>query len=240
MSDRPALLPVLVRPRYAGNVGSVLRLAANFGVPEVAVVAPEFDPDDPDLVRMAMGAGDLVRLTEADSLSQAVARCQLVVATSSSRDRDPRFVIDLEEAVSLATDAPVAGVALVFGPERGGLRREEFQQAHMAATIPTSPAFPVLNLAQAAAVVVAAFSRGRYLLAPPVSPMDTPASAAEMAGAMAHLRAVLLDTGYLDPLNPDRVMEQIARLVGRAVPTRREVTILRGIASHINYLAQKK
>lgn len=239
MTIPPQLLPVLVRPRYAGNVGSVLRLAANFGLDEVTVVDPEYDPDDPDLDRMAMGSGELVRLVAADCLPAALAACDAVVATSSSRDRDPRSVLNLEEAVHRVTLSGASRIALVFGPERSGLRRQEFQLAHMAATVPTSPQFPVLNLAQAAAVVIAAFARGRYEPTPPISPMDRSARAVEISAALAQLRGVLLATGFLDPLNPDRVMEQIARLIGRAVPTRREVAILRGIASHLDYLSRR-
>lgn len=233
------LLPVLVRPRYAGNVGSVLRLAANFSVPAVMVVEPHFDPDDPDLTRMATGAAERVRLEEGGTLREAVASCDLVVATSSSRDRDPRVVLELDAVVARAVASGPSRIALVFGPERGGLRREEFQVCHMAATIPTCPAFPVLNLAQAAAIVIAAFTRERFRAPDHPSPMDRPATGADLAEGLDHLRRVLLASGFLDPCNPDRVMEQIGRMVGRAIPSKREVAILRALAAHLAFLARR-
>jgi TrmH family RNA methyltransferase len=233
------LMPVLVRPRYAGNVGSVLRLAANFSVPAVMMVDPHFDPDDPDLTRMATGATERVCLEETGTLREAVAACDLVVATSSSRDRDPRVVLELDTVVARAAAAQPSRIALVFGPERGGLRREEFQVCHMAATIPSCPEFPVLNLAQAAAIVVAAFSRERFSAPEPPTPMDRPATGADLVEGLDHLRGVLLESGFLDPCNPDRIMEQIGRLVGRAIPSKREVAILRALAAHMAYLTRR-
>ncbi|HPC82129.1 MAG TPA: TrmH family RNA methyltransferase [Thermoanaerobaculaceae bacterium] len=230
---------VLVRPRYAGNIGSALRLAANFGVPELVLVAPACDLDDPELIRMAMGGRDLVRVTETDSLEAAVAGSDLVLATTSSRSRDQRRVLTVPQARELLASNRPHRVAAVFGPERGGLSAGELRVCHARVTVPTSPALPVLNLAQAVAIVVAGLHEGTISPPPPRSAMDHPAPWEDLSAAVAHLERALLASGVLDPQNPARVMDQVRRWLGRTVPTRREVALLRALAAHVEYLISR-
>ena len=90
---------VLVRPRYAGNVGAAVRVAANFSVPEVVLVEPTCPlDDDPEFVRMAMGAEKLVAIASLPTLADAVADRQLVIGTTSTRNRDPRAIHTPAEA----------------------------------------------------------------------------------------------------------------------------------------------
>jgi tRNA/rRNA methyltransferase len=56
-----------------------------------------------------------------------------------------------------------------------------------------------------------------------------------MEQALADLRAALLDVGYLDPLNPDHILDELRRLIARAGPTPREVTLLRGLARQVGW-----
>jgi tRNA C32,U32 (ribose-2'-O)-methylase TrmJ len=129
-------------------------------------------------------------------------------------------------------------VALVFGPERGGLSAGELRSCQLLLAVPTNPDFPVLNLAQAVAAVLAILPHS-FSLPVPRSDVDLPAHAGDFQAALAHLSAALLETGYLDPVNPSRIEDQLRRLFGRAAPTARELAILRGIASHITYLHRR-
>lgn len=227
---------VLVRPRYAGNVGAVVRLAANFGVPEVTLVAPECLRDDPEFIRMAMGAEKIVRVAEAADLPAAIADAGLALATSSGRHRDRRAVQSPASAATLVRAAAADVVALVFGAERSGLRQRELRQCHATLSVPTDPAFPVLNLAQAVAIVVWSLRSNPAAAAPITDPLDGPAPAGELQAALAHLREVMLSSGFLDPNNPARVMSQFQRWFGRTVPTRRELALLHALAAHMAYL----
>lgn len=231
---------VLVRPRYPGNVGAAVRVAANFSVTELALVEPACPLDDePEFVRMAMGAEKLVTISSTPTLAQAVADCQLVIATTSTRHRDPRAIHTPGEARARMRDAGAEAVALVFGPERGGLSREELRGCHLVLGVPTNPAFPVLNLAQAVGIVLAAFSEDGSVVPPPPDPMDQPATHEEFSAAITHLEEVLLSSGYLDPHNPARVTDQFRRWFGRTVPTRRELALLHALAAHVTYLLKR-
>lgn len=232
------LVPILVRPRYPGNVGSVLRAAANFGATRLLVVAPQCELSDMELVRMAMGAEKAVALEASQTLAEAVAPFPVAVGFTSLRERDPRGVYSVWELPALLSgQAPT--VALVFGPERGGLSREELALCSHLATIPTNPAFPVMNVAQAAAVALAVLSRGSYQPSHPRLREDLPATREEVEKALAHLQDVLLASKFLDPNNPRRVFDQIRRVVGRGLPSGREVKILHALAAHVAFLATR-
>lgn len=233
-----SFVPVLVRPRYAGNVGSVLRAAANFGTRAVIVVEPKCDLADLELVRMAMGAEKVVSVHTAPALAQALAPFPVAVGFSSLRERDPRGVRSLWELPEVLAEV-TGDVALVFGPERGGLSREELAACSHLATIPTDPDFPVMNLAQAAAVVLAVLSRGSFSVPRPRLAEDLPAARGEVEHALDHLQAVLLQSKFLDPNNPRRVFDQIRRVVGRGLPSGREVKILHALAAHIAFLSRR-
>jgi TrmH family RNA methyltransferase len=231
---------VLVRPRYAGNVGAAVRAAANFAVNQLTLVEPACPlEDDPEFVRMAMGGEALVGISRAPTLSAAVADCQLAVATTSDRNRDRRGVHTPAEVKQSLGGAEAQTVALVFGPERGGLTRDELHRCHLALAVPTNPAFPVLNLAQAVGIVLAGFAEGIAAIPPPPDPMDQAATHGQLAAAVAHLEDSLLASGYLDPHNPARVTDQFRRWFGRTVPTRREVALLHALAAHITYLLKR-
>jgi TrmH family RNA methyltransferase len=231
---------VLVRPRYGGNVGSAVRVAANFGIREVVLVDPGcILDDDPEYVRMAMGGERLVALATVPTLGEAIGGVEVAVATTSARRRDPRAILSPAEAADRLAESRAHDIALVFGSERGGLSREELNSCHMAMAVPTDPAFPVLNLAQAVGIVLALISPSAFELAAPPDPMDRPAPHAEFQAAFAHLEAVLLESGYLDPQNPARVADQLRRWLGRTVPTRRELALLHALAAHVTYLAKR-
>lgn len=230
---------VLVRTRYAGNIGSAVRLAGNFGVPELVLVTPGCDLDDPEFIRMAMGGQDLVRVSESGSLDEAVQGFDLVLATSSSRARDQRRVLTLPEARELLAQRRPRSVAVVFGHERGGLSANELRTSHVRVTVPTASALPVLNLAQAVAIVVAGLCEGRIEPAVPRAAMDHPAPWEDLSSAFSHLQEALLASGVLDTENPARIMDQVRRWLGRTVPTRREVALLHALAAHLEYLTTR-
>ena len=49
----------------------------------------------------------------------------------------------------------------------------------------------------------------------------------------------LLGIGYLDPQNPGLIVAELRRLIARAQPTLREVTLLRGMGRQIQWAARR-
>jgi TrmH family RNA methyltransferase len=125
-------------------------------------------------------------------------------------------------------------VALVFGNETRGLRREDLDRCDLVINSPTEEDFPVLNLAQSIAILTAFIS----MEAKKVPPLrELPATQAEVEQLMLHLRQSLLTIGFLDPQSPQRILRKIRRLFGRAGITENEVAILRGICRQMEWAA---
>ncbi|MGB6694229.1 MAG: RNA methyltransferase [Terracidiphilus sp.] len=150
-SQRDQLEVVLVSPRNPLNIGAAARAMANFGFSRLVVVAP-YKPHWRE-AKSAVGAEELLttaRTTE--SLQEAIADCTLVLGTGTLAHRKPEQPI-----VSLPSLAPIlqgktGRVALVFGPEKHGLTRDDLALCHHLVEIPTHPGQPSMNLGQAVAV----------------------------------------------------------------------------------------
>jgi TrmH family RNA methyltransferase len=145
---------VLVSPRNPLNIGAVARAMANFGFERLGVVAP-YAPHWRE-ARSAIGAPELLQgAIETSSLADAVKDCTLVIGTGTLTHRKPeQRVISLPSLAALIQRELARGgrIALVFGPEKHGLTRDDLSYCHVLAEIPTDPRQPSMNLGQAAAV----------------------------------------------------------------------------------------
>jgi tRNA/rRNA methyltransferase len=145
---------VLVSPRNPLNIGAAARAMANFGFRHLVVVAP-YEPHWRE-AKSAIQAEELLQNAAAcNALAEAVADCTLVIGTGTLAHRRPeQTVIPLPEMTPLIDVEFARGgrVALVFGPEKRGLTREDLALCHMLVEIPTDPRQPSMNLGQAVAV----------------------------------------------------------------------------------------
>jgi tRNA/rRNA methyltransferase len=145
---------VLVSPRNPLNIGAAARAMANFGFSRLTVVAP-YEAHWRE-ARSAVGAPELLAAaTETATLAEAVAGCTLVAGTGTVTHRKPeQAVVPLPELAPLVGRELASGgrVAVVFGPEKHGLTRDDLSFCHLLIEIPTDPRQPSMNLGQAVAV----------------------------------------------------------------------------------------
>jgi TrmH family RNA methyltransferase len=228
---------ILVEPSLAGNIGAAMRVAANFGVRRLELVNPAVMVDDPELRRWACGAETRLDCHCWESLASAAANYRTVVASASGRGRKNLPVLTPAEAAPCLVERGLDDVALVFGNETRGLRREDIDRCDLVVRIPTDPDFPVLNLAQAVAILVSTIRAADETAA---STNVEPAPQDEIDGLMSHLEQSLLTIGFLDPQSPQRILRQLRRFFGRAAITASEVKILRGICRQMEWAAGAK
>jgi tRNA/rRNA methyltransferase len=168
---------VLVSPRNPLNVGAVARAMANFGFTRLTVVAP-FAPHWRE-AQSAVGAPELLlQARETETLAEAIAECALVIGTGTLTYRKPeQAVISLPHLPPLveAGLARNGRVAIVFGPEKHGLTREDLSWCHALIEIPTDSRQPSMNLGQAVAVCLYELS-SRSVSAPVTVPVADPVS----------------------------------------------------------------
>jgi TrmH family RNA methyltransferase len=199
------------------------------------LVNPRVGPEDEEVRRWACGAGDHLEIEIFTTLTEAAAGYRALIGTASGRGRDHQPVISPSEAArALALRGPEHS-ALLFGNETSGLSREDLDRCDLVVRVPTTPEFPVLNLTQTIAIVLAYLSM--EIEPVPASPVE-PACHDSMEGLMGHLGDALLAIGFLDADNPDRILRQIRRLLGRAGASEHEVAILRGMCRQILWAAR--
>jgi TrmH family RNA methyltransferase len=225
---------VLVRPSRPANVAAACRAMKNMGLRTLWLVEAKAGLDEPSSRALAYGAWDVLDgARRAASLVEAVSASGAVVGTSAldvAGAWTPRRLA--AEASSLAGGRPLS---LVFGPESTGLSAAERALCHRLVRIPSDPEQPSLNLAQA--VLVLAYELRLGLLAgadtADATQAETRASAGEVEQAIGELRDGLLEIGYLDAQNPERILAELRGLVTRARPTPRELLLLRGLARQV-------
>lgn len=246
---RPGLRVVLLGPRRGANVGAACRAIKNMGAGDLVVVGGDYDADEAR--RTAVHAADLFDArVEAATLEDAVACCRFVVGTTSRGNpwNIPVGDIDavFDEARGRALDA--GDLALVFGPEDRGLNNDELSRCHRAATIPTAGEYDSLNLAQAVVVCLYEWRRGgrasatRTAAPRPASREDgaaVAADAAAVAAALADLRLVLEEIGFLHGDQDERVMATVSSMLTRGGLDEREVRILRGLVRQVRWASRR-
>ncbi len=225
---------VLVEPSHPGNLGAVVRAAANFGVGRLELVRPLVPVDDPDVLARGRGGERHLRLGRWDDFSEATAGYRTLVGTVSGRARPGLPTITPPELVHELGRRGVDDAALLFGNETSGLRRDHLDRCDLVVTIPTVAHFPVLNLAQAVAILLGYIAiQGTH----EIERAPRPATQERVDGLMEHLASTLLTIGFLDPQSPHRILRKLRRLFGRAGITDNEVAVLRGVCRQMDWAA---
>jgi len=240
---------VVVEPETPGNVGTIARAMKNFGLDDLKLVNPPELAEDGEAYGFAGHAREDV-LPNADEVTfeEVVASYHTVGTTAitgeddQSHERFP-FKTPVELRESLETvDAPTA---IVFGREGRGLNNEELSQLDEVCSIPADDDYPVLNLGQAATVLLYEL---RDLTVGETQLPDTEVTRAPEADVErfhGFFEEFLASTGQREHVREKNAL-LMRRLLGRAHPTEREIHSLLGTfrkantkLEHADHLAAK-
>ena len=232
---------VLVAPQGALNIGSVARAMGNFGFSRLRLVTPEVDHLGEQARRMAVKAAPILEQAVIyDDLKSALADCQIALGTTRRFGKYREDFLHPDEIGEyIAPWCEKGEAALVFGREDKGLLTEELDLCQRFITIPTDAGLPSMNLAQSVGICLYELSRAGYA-------GDTRHGRKVLANGQTleslydHMRQTLLDIGYLDPQNPDHILHTYRRIFGRALLNDREVRILRGMFSRIDWVESER
>jgi len=243
---------VLFKPKSPGNVGAAARVLKNMGLRDLRIVggtdlAPltaaseEPDPHHRHISAktMAVHGRDILAAAEIHGgLDSALADRTLVVGTTARAGLYRSEARSIREvSAELARLSEANRIALVFGPEDCGLTNEELKLCQRLVTIPTAPAYPSLNLAQAVMIVAyeLMLAAGAARVLPPALQWARSSEVDAMLGRMAK---ALIAIGFLPEDTPDHIMFALRAILGRAGLRPRELDILNGIASQISWFAE--
>lgn len=229
---------VLSHTSHPGNIGATARAMKTMGLSQLYLVNPKSFPDNEADAR-ASNARDILEAAHVcASLEEAIGDTFLVAAlTARSRDLPHPTCNARQAAAELIQHAHHRPVALLFGRESVGLTSEEISHCQLTVQIPANPVYSSLNLA--AAVQIMAYELRMVLeeadvAHKPDTHLPEPASLHEIEGLHNHLEQVMIQSGFLDPTQPKRLMRRMRRLFARTRLEKEEVNILRGLLTAVN------
>ncbi|MDB5591853.1 TrmH family RNA methyltransferase [Enterovirga sp.] len=229
MALPPAI--ILVEPQLPENIGMAARAMANFGLPELRLVAPREGWPHEGARSPAAGATAILDAAAAfASTAEAVGDLAYVVATTARSRGQMKRVLTPWDAMAELRSRSLAGqrTAILFGRERTGLSNDDVSVADAILTFPVDPAFTSLNLA--AAVLLAGYEwrrSGEDVGAVPAAP--SPAPRAALLGLFAQLEGELDAVGYYPAGKRPSMTRNMRDMLLRLAPTEQDVRTWRGV-----------
>lgn len=241
MSPDP-LSVILVEPRGPINIGAVCRVMKNFGFTRLRLVNPCRHYRSMIAKKMALTALDILDAAEIhDTLAAALSDIQIAVGTTRRFGKYRKhFFTPRAAAVKLAADYPGQRWALVMGPEDTGLQTQDLDLCQHVITIPTHDLYPSMNLSHALSILLYELS---MVLEPDRQPVPRDKKLArgnELDPMYRHMRDTLTRIGFLDRQNPDHLLRTFRRIFGQAGLTPRDVRIIRGLMSKIDWVDSQR
>ena len=139
---------VLLRPKWARNLGYVARAMKNFGLRKLTLVDSQIGSWN-DAYQMAVHANDILENARTMELKEALGSATWIVGTSNNPPPGTLQMTPREVAEeTLVRGAPT----LLFGGEIHGLEPSELLHCHVVSSVPTAPEQSSLNLAHAVCV----------------------------------------------------------------------------------------
>jgi tRNA/rRNA methyltransferase len=226
---------VLVEPQSPGNIGMTCRAMKNMGLRELRLVKG-CDRFHPDSLKFAVAARDLLEEARVfPDLASALADCTLTAGTTRRHGKYRQEILAPPELAAIFREraAPDCRAALVFGREDSGLTTDELSLCRWHATIPSAEEYGSLNLSQA--VLVFCYELGKAGVSPGGGRENPPATSAEMESMFSQMDACLQKIGFLNEQNPGHIMRSLRRIFFRSELDGREVAILRGMLTQIDW-----
>lgn len=191
---------------------------------------------------MAWDAKDLLHARrEHPSLEEALARASFVAGTTWRPPQGHDVLAPRPLARALLEAAGRGEVALLLGQESIGLTLEALGRCQILGSIPTSPRYGSLNLAQAALLflyeirmaAMEASGEPPVPAAPPLEGAGSPPHRSEVEAFYGRLESVLEEIGFFEGDSRRHMALELRKLFNRSIATRRELAILEGIVHRI-------
>jgi tRNA/rRNA methyltransferase len=245
----PVPAVILVKPQLGENIGFAARAMANFGLPDLRLVAPRDGwPNDKAHAAAAGAAFVVERARVYPTLEEAIGELNFVLATTARPREMVKAVLSPESAASDLKTRGQRGerTGILFGPERSGLDNDTIALADAILTAPVSPEFASLSLPQA--VLLFGYEWLKASSAAPqlgrITEFDGPAhegiaftdtrlaTRAELFALFDHLEAELDRVGFLYPAEKrPSMVRSIRNMFHRMGASEQDVRTWRGIVA---------
>jgi tRNA/rRNA methyltransferase len=232
------LTVVLVKPQGPLNIGSVCRSMMNFGFSRLRLVDPCAEYKSLEAKKMALGAFSILEQAEIfDDLSAALHDIHIAFGTTRRFGKYRKnFCTPSTAATQINALDDQTRSALVMGTEDSGLETKDLELCQHFITIPTHRDYPSMNLSHSLSILVyeiAMASEAGKRFHDPIPQKLAPGK--EVEHMFGHMRKTLQDIDFLDHQNPDHILRTFRRLFGSAGLTPRDIKIIRGLMSRIDW-----
>ncbi|XVH31681.1 RNA methyltransferase [Haloferacaceae archaeon DSL9] len=223
---------VVVDAQTPGNVGTIARAMKNFGLTELKLVdPPALDPAGEAYGFAGHAREDVLPNAEEVTFDEIVENyhtigCTAITGEDSRRHVRYPFKTPVEVTESLATVE--TRTAIVFGREGKGLSNSELERLDEICSIPASGDYPVLNLGQAATVLLYEL-RDLTVDETQLPDVETTRAAEPDIERFYDLVSAFLEAQSYNDRKRNKTERLVRRLVGRAHPTDREIHTLMGV-----------
>jgi tRNA/rRNA methyltransferase len=235
---------ILVKPQGPINTGSVCRTMMNFGFTNLRLVKPTKHYKSLLAKKMALSAFPLLENAPVfDDLSSALSDIQIAFGTTRRFGKYRKnFFTPSGAAAKISESYQKINCALVLGPEDTGLETKDLDLCQHFITIPTHESYPSMNLSHALSILLYEVSLKSDAAKKFYDPEPKKfATGNEIEHLFSHMKKSLVDIDFLDKQNPDHLLRTFRRIFGDAGMTSRDVRILRGLMSRIDWIeAQRK
>ncbi len=234
---------ILVRPQFAGNIGSIARVMKNMGFSQLVLVSPKANHLD-DVAKKFSCQGETIlhTSTQVDSIEQALVDCTYVAATSSQTKGLVRASIIKPIRIAakvLSKEINRSQVALIFGPESSGLTTEEISLCNLLIGIPTSNDYPALNVAMSVAITLHEINMVMEEKDEETTKPIELASWKMQQQAFDALRSSLEEIHFLFGPKADALFNGIKTMIARSNPTTQEMKWLIGLNRQLTWYKAK-
>jgi TrmH family RNA methyltransferase len=215
-----------------GNVGTIARAMKNFGLAELLLVdPPELDPEGPAYGFAGQAREDVLPNAREVSFDHLVENYHTVGCTATTNEdarSHVRFPFRTPDELADSLHGVEADTCVVFGREGNGLTNDELARIDEVCSIPANADYPVLNLGQAATVVLYEFREFSVGATQHPDVERERADEAHFERLYDQFERLLAAIEHPEEKRP-KTMRLLRRVAGRAHLTEREAVTLTGV-----------
>jgi TrmH family RNA methyltransferase len=160
---------ILVRPEHTANIGSIVRIMANFDFENIVIFNPIEQVEDifsyethgfamhgANILKNAQIIGVEEQENHLPKLKKYIDQFDLVFATTAkgSRYTNIKRLAIFPEELTIPRSLECLKIAILFGRESRGLTNEEISLADIILRIPTGFDYPTLNISHACGIIL--------------------------------------------------------------------------------------
>ena len=224
---------VLVEAEHPGNVGSVARVMANFGITELVLINPKCKICD-ESRRFAKNANYILDKAKINGFS-ILGKYDYIIGTTSKLGTDyniPRSPMTPSQLAQKLKGIKQKKIALVLGRESEGLRNNEVKLCDFMVTIPTSKHYKAMNLSHATAVLL--YEIYKEKMSKDMLKPYTPIGGNEKEHILKFLKQAMDKMDFSTAKKKETQMKVWKRMITRSFMTKREAFALMGFLKKIN------